>query len=201
MMDEKAFIENIISQPEDDHPRLVFADWLDEQNREEFAANLRNHQLLESARRWARTQAKIRTEDNSLPIDFGTPRFWTIYDIINGANSTLEEYLKSCKRQIQFQQLIEQVQIAERKRQEEMYTAFQKSIEQILAETRYHNPVVVSHIHDSVTLEIHERPGERPSVSTNPLINFVNKGRSKLGKLLSLSCEKRKGPDDPIRTH
>ena len=57
---EEAFAESIRESPDDDTPRLIYADWLDEQGREEEAV-------------WMRADVTVR---NERPVDPVVYRKW-----------------------------------------------------------------------------------------------------------------------------
>jgi len=50
--DEESFLAAIKAAPADDAPRLVYADWLDEQGRQDYAAFIRIEERLRNEKRW-----------------------------------------------------------------------------------------------------------------------------------------------------
>ncbi len=61
MNERTAFIRAICEQPGDDTPRLVFADWLDENGEAAYAAYIRNRIAGNKARPWASFSRQMRT--------------------------------------------------------------------------------------------------------------------------------------------
>ena len=63
MTDREALVRAIIENPDDDAPRLVYADWLDEQGRDEQAEWIRaEYQYRQAKVRWEGLQATIDSD-------------------------------------------------------------------------------------------------------------------------------------------
>src|SRR5437773_1150439 len=78
MTTEKAFLSDAAEHPEDDAPRLVYADWLDEQGRSDYAELIRVQCRLASSTPDAPDYVDLeeRLRELNRFIDVGTPAGW-----------------------------------------------------------------------------------------------------------------------------
>jgi uncharacterized protein (TIGR02996 family) len=73
MTQEEAFLRDIIDNADDDAPRLVYADWLDEHGQPERAAYIRLHLEMDCTPRWDRRWFELRKAQWSVPTDRAWP--------------------------------------------------------------------------------------------------------------------------------